>query len=362
MSKLVARENIENEEFKKKLAVSRYSELVNQVLRTAKLCIKSDPNCTKDIIRAHSIQNNGILKQISQNGLVLALDAMTTVPVLYEPDVSLIKISRKKATVFPGFCNHHDTKIFAPIEVQPYIGSYEQHFLYAYRSFAKWYSTLLLMHKIRSEVIKLIIRDDYKSLEHYFPSHNPYLFKQSFYNAEFRKSFKAMNNTMARYERLRHTMNEYLDASNFDKIETAVIEFEREYPFAVSDVFHLASDVYGNIVNEYNGLNYNHSDLYINVFPQAGKTHVLLSYLERDKEKYAFIEEQILEQPVEKQKIILSNMLAIYSNNIVISPDWWEGITNEKQERELFLMLNQIRKQGNYPETLVLEPEFNIFV
>lgn len=93
------------------------------------------PGCNStDIIKAHAIQNTGILNQLSVNGQVY----------MPKPKANgmlprLIKYGRKQATTFTGFCGEHDKKIFQPIEDENWQVNAKNVFLFSYRTFASEY-------------------------------------------------------------------------------------------------------------------------------------------------------------------------------------------------------------------------------
>ena len=77
-----------------------------------KQCLYPDSkSCSERIIGAHSIQNNKILKRISSNGIVYM-----PCPKAYNPFAVMTKWGRNEASVFTGFCGHHDKIVFQPIE------------------------------------------------------------------------------------------------------------------------------------------------------------------------------------------------------------------------------------------------------
>lgn len=51
------------------------------------------------------------------------------------PSYRLIGV--RQASTFTGFCCHHDTELFRPLETRPFITSKEQLFLLAYRAISK---------------------------------------------------------------------------------------------------------------------------------------------------------------------------------------------------------------------------------
>src|SRR5688572_15253541 len=74
-------------------------------------------NCRGKIKKAHSVQKEKILSQletpIKGNNLIYTLNE-------FEEDqfkiTRLIPIGKNKASIFTGFCDYHDSKIFAPLE------------------------------------------------------------------------------------------------------------------------------------------------------------------------------------------------------------------------------------------------------
>lgn len=100
-------------------------------------CIHQDDYCSKSISKAHSIQNNGILNKLSRSGKVMAIDFSK---MNLDNKFKLREVGRGKASTFTGFCNHHDSKIFEPIENFYYKpNNKKQNFLFAYRAFALGY-------------------------------------------------------------------------------------------------------------------------------------------------------------------------------------------------------------------------------
>lgn len=109
-------------------------ELVDEIMssKNIKQCIHPDHSkCSQKIIKAHSIQNNKILRNISEEGM------------LYMPlqkrkgNASKRNLyGRKEATVFTGFCGHHDKTVFQAVEDNHFDKSQQHIFLHAYRCFA----------------------------------------------------------------------------------------------------------------------------------------------------------------------------------------------------------------------------------
>lgn len=84
--------------------------------------------CKGKVIDSHSIQRKGPLRKlVDGKNHVCHLEATPN-------GIALDEIGWRKASVFPGYCEYHDTKIFGSLENAPFTGTHEQCVLQAYRS------------------------------------------------------------------------------------------------------------------------------------------------------------------------------------------------------------------------------------
>jgi len=110
-----------------------FEEMKRQSRQGQCLHFNSGEQCSK-IIDAHSIQKNGQLSSIAEQGKVYRAD--------FNPDkggMYFKKTGINKASVFPGFCGMHDNALFSPIDRFPLQPSFEQIALYAYRCVSREY-------------------------------------------------------------------------------------------------------------------------------------------------------------------------------------------------------------------------------
>src|SRR5699024_2422992 len=114
-----------------------------------KICLGFNKDeCTPTIKGAHSIQNNRFLNKISEGGHVYQIKG--EVSKQKGPYSVFDKISRNKASTFFGFCDHHDTVLFKPIELSEYEGKPIQNFLFAFRASAlEYHRKQRLLNNIR---------------------------------------------------------------------------------------------------------------------------------------------------------------------------------------------------------------------
>src|SRR4051794_6123097 len=98
-------------------------------------CMYWGESCSNPI-GSHSISRSW-LQQIAESGHVYHL-RLNVERAPHEPSaVILDRVGINEASVFPGFCDQHDTTLFRPIECEPFTGTPEQLHLLAYRSICR---------------------------------------------------------------------------------------------------------------------------------------------------------------------------------------------------------------------------------
>jgi hypothetical protein len=281
----------------------RFQVLLGQLKREArtKSCFAVDNNCSDNIVKAHSIQNNRILTRIADNGEVIQLkedigdEGFGIAPRL---------IGRRVASIATNFCGIHDTNIFLPIEQRDFApGDLEQEFLFAYRAFAREYHAKLEQTYMFRAALKKFDAPETKDM--------------------FNTALLGSETTLREMEANRIRLNQARSSSDFKQIHTYRAEFRLPCPIAVSSCFAPEHDLDGNVVNSLGDLNTSLKHLTLTVFPQESKTHVLISCFRTDKKDLTFVPKQILSRTKADQKVIISNMVLAYVENLFISPAWW---------------------------------------
>ncbi|MGE0087663.1 MAG: hypothetical protein AB7S75_24900 [Desulfococcaceae bacterium] len=286
--------DISQEDF---IAVHR--ELGKRSIEKNKKCWHPEAsNSTCEVVSAaHSIQNNGVLSQIAENGHVMTIDFKEGLLTGSKP------IGKKFASIFWGFCNKHDA-IFRPIEVEPYTGSDIQNFLFAYRAF------VVSSHK-KCETSALINFGEQSDID---------------------------------TEENINIFNDSILSSNYKRIKTHHYELPLFYPTAVSSSFYLDFDFNGNKIN--------HSDdrmeyLFFTVFPERNnKTHILISYFEDDEHLYKDLAKQITDR--NNLKYDISILIAGHCENVYYNPAYYNAFI---QRIELDLL--EVLKKTQYDIALL---------
>lgn len=93
--------------------------------------------CKERIVRAHTIQRNGGLSKIAEDGHVLHLAIDFSKPPGNPTLLAQKPIGLKEASTFTGFCGFHDNKTFEPIEKHSFQANQESTFLLGYRALCR---------------------------------------------------------------------------------------------------------------------------------------------------------------------------------------------------------------------------------
>ncbi len=280
------------------LSESDYKTVMREVMlrgiEKSKFCWHpnaSDTTCNMDksgkiiITAAHSIQNNGILSKIVENGQVMSY-------AFERGKIDGEELHKNHASIFWGFCNTHDA-IFSPIEINPYIGTDEQNFLFAYRGF------IVSSHK-KIEVSNWMN----------YPEQS---------NKDIVENKKIFDNAIL--------------TNDFSFLETEVFVLPAFYPIAVSSSFYLDFDFNGKVIPHSEDKRM--EDIYVTLLPVDNKTYFLLSYFKEDKHLYGNIGEQIKKR--NKLKSDITILVAAHAANVYFNPTYYK--TFIEQHEKIILQL-----------------------
>lgn len=274
-------------------------------------CMHSDDECHKEIIKAHSIQNNKILSKLAIDGHVYVAEFNAN----KFGGLDLKKCGKNEATTATCFCKFHDVEIFRDIELKDYDFEERQNFLYAYRAFSKYYYD------------RIVGLADYRDMFKVSPN---LMLVNGCYDR-----IKGLEKSIEENENIKNTFNAALDQGKFEEIVTITITLDYEVNFATAYMSPLSYDLDGNIVSDVWSLSDRIKNIYVSIFPENGKTYILISWLKEDNDyKLDKFREQF--QEIEKEETILlnvlNNMVACQSDNFVFSKKLLDKWGEEKIE------------------------------
>lgn len=123
-------------------------------------------------------------------------------------------------------------------------------------------------------------------------------------------------------EEIRLLFNKAIDKMDFSIIETLTLTLDYEIKFATTYMCPLSFDLKGNQINDVWSLDERMKNIFVSIFPESGKSYVLISWLTSDHEYFKEFAKQINEIQEDEKTVInvLNNMVVCHSDNFALSP------------------------------------------
>ena len=251
-------------------------------------CIVPDSEgniCGMNPIESHSIQHNGILSRLAEEGKVYCLGETTQGDEIFEYDLKEKGIT-KQASIFKCLCNEHDKRLFVDIEDRKFAKEPCQYFQYALKALLHSYWTkcndagIVEKYK-RTQIARQIIRD--------------------------RKA----------YEMELNRFWEILRTEQYQDLLCYIVPIGREINIAVSTSINICRKLDGTLFGKEND---KYPLLHISAFPVDGKSYLLISCLKENEDYFKAFTNQFMlfsEEAILKKFNVLLPLLA---ENIMISP------------------------------------------
>lgn len=325
---------------KERIEWSKKISLINEKCRF-KGCLYPDKStCSSHKpIKAHSIQKSTILRSLSDFGKVLSFDIRNS---FFNRDFEEFGVG--EASTFFGFCNYHDSVIFSEIENKLYSNEKKQNFLFAYRACSFEYAGCKYAECHSREMKRLA--DTY--------------FEKKLYESKIQKDITDLKDIKNQLDKFSIELKKTEDKRNYDIIFSKHYKMSKKVLLAVSSVFSLNYDFNGNQI--YNPYDYSIElpSIFLNVFPQEDKTHIILSCFSNVKEKYEAVFNSLDSLDDLHLEETISQIIVVHCGNLYISPSKWLRIS--KAKRKVFVS-RFINTMGAIPEKSYLskKPPLNLF-
>lgn len=299
----------------------RQAELIERATKNlknrsiVKHCLHPDKDhCKGKIIKAHAIQNNRILRPLSENGEVITVDQLTN-HIFQDTGVK----GRKQATTFSGFCSYHDKTTFQPIEDRDFVGSPEQIFLLTYRTLAWHYQKKLE----QLERHKLIATEFAKKSK---------LVGLSKEDVDFGKLDETnLKRGLTEIEAEKDKFDISLLEESYSLINYSIWKIPYEVDFAISMMNQPSYDLDGNQINDITG-KLSLKNVYLNIFPYNGYSFCIWSWCKDVDNTYSKFVEQFLDLDNTRRKYYLNKTIPYWSDSLIMSPRLWDSWSSEVQE------------------------------
>lgn len=174
------------------------------------------------------------------------------------------------------------------------------------------------------------------------------------------KGFKAAVNDFARDKGI---FDRALLTENYDVLSSIIWEFNNEVKFAASGFEAPAIDLIGNDIQDLLNFTIPAKHVYLSIFPENGKTFCIIAWLKEDDIFFSGYRNQLADLNNQQRKNFINNELPIISENIVINPESWNKLENDKKE-EFYQLLQgmdtMLGIDGGYINRL-MPTSYNLF-
>ena len=271
--------------------------------------------CSKTIIKAHSVSKGSSLKEIAIKGHVLTTfkcHNQSGTNFKLEPK----KIGINQASTFTGFCSHHDNFLFAPIEDEDFEIIEYNCFLVAYRAIAR---ELFVKISVSSTLDMIRNLDKGKSLSS---------------QIEIQSGYNHLNTnndlTTGDLQYIKKIFDTCLEKQDFNSINHLVFTLDSAPKAMTSAIIGLTFDFQGNKIQNISKDPKSIPDyLTINIFSSNGIGYVVLSWLESHKKGCIHFYKSLMKtaSPPDSLTIFIFAMI----ENIYLSEEWWNNLNGSNK-------------------------------
>ncbi|MGI2108993.1 YecA family protein [Shewanella frigidimarina] len=274
-------------------------------------------DCSKKIIKAHSVSKSSSLKAIAVDGHVYST-FKTNHDFSSSKRVRPKKVGINQASVFTGFCSNHDKQIFAPIEDYAFDTSDVHCFLVAYRSLCR---ELFVKESVANTFSFARELDKGKALS------------EQIMIQKMAKYYGSNNDlTMGDLRYLKQKLDNMFLCKEYGDLHHFVIELESPPKAMTSAVVGYTVGFDGELLQTISNDPKNIPDyVFINSFSSDGRGYTVLSWLEEHSVSNLKFLKQL--QSTESISNSLSTFTFAMVENIYLSPLWWESLNESQQEK-----------------------------
>lgn len=275
--------------------------------------------CSGPIIRSHSIQRNINLTRIAPHGHVLQFQAdLWTLEKTGDIAIDLVGV--KEATTFNGFCSHHDDSTFAPIEKRGYNGDIGQAVLLGYRSLVKE----KYAKQSHIEMVKGILK--------VLPQRPDESFEEAYATLMLKASSHANYLGIVEIDRQLIKYFGAMKTTNFSEFCSVIVHASGEPGFLVATAINPEHDFTGKRLQTITDLKAPLQTISVATQCTDAGVDIIFAWHKNSHTVAAYFLDSLLSLPADRVSDAIVRMLFEYSDNIAISPTWWDSLSSGQQE------------------------------
>jgi hypothetical protein len=299
--------------------------------------------CSKKIVKAHSVSKSSSLKEIAVDGHVLTffMAQRNTDYTVLEP----VSIGINKASTFNGFCKVHDKKLFSPFEDNPFDLSSYHCFLIMYRTVSR---ELFVKESCKGTFGLVKEMDKGKDI-----------FEQMYIQDRYRHFNGSNDLTISDLKNIKSSLEKMLISKDYDQLEHVIIELETPPKVMSSSIGGMHFGFDGSLIQKITNDPMSIPDyLSVNSFSSNSKGYIVFSWLN----EHRVSNQKLIKTLMCSNSISDSLLMLIISQteNVYLSPEWWEHLSDQKKV-DLIELYKCGGCQDTYNDVLVTDVNYGAF-
>ncbi|THD34447.1 MAG: zinc chelation protein SecC [Sphingomonas sp.] len=278
----------------------------------------ADP-CQGDVIRSHTVQRNGGLKQIAENGHVLTVKPLMKGLMEMQGEAWPRPVGTGKASVFPGFCERHDRELFKPVEGSTLPLDAEHAFLLAYRAIA---------YERHAKDAQLRATELQRDMDGGRP-----LFNQAIVQRMLRDTLFGIRMGYADIARTKDEFDRRLMSGDRSGFHFLAVRFDGLLPMVACTSFHAELDFDGNRLQRLGHGDAPFELVTLTVTAFQGRTVAVFGWIGDADGPAARLVSSFAAIADDGKADALLRLLFVQTDNIFLRPSWWEGLDEADQKR-----------------------------
>lgn len=303
-----------------------FGQIFKQINSKFHRCFWPEESCSETAIRAHSIQNSGVLDLLCHNDHVIMPQLGINIDT--GPFLKFEEVGRNKATTFTGLCDKHDSKLFEPIDKNDFDQKNSEHlFLLSYRSVLRELHT-----KMKSAV-------DIQS--QYMRGGDLGRFNTDSTDQPMMMATVGLMEAYAFYL-YKFEYDRYYLKKSFGQIVHRVDFIENLGPsIAVSSVFSFIDNM--RLIQDRK----DQKCISLNIFPYNDGVFVIFSYRKDQTIHLGPYIDRILQAERHYKLYLISKLVLMYCENLVISPIFFDNLPEKRKYLIKDFFMNNIWGEKN---------------
>lgn len=277
----------------------------------------SDP-CVGTIVKAHTVQRRGGLGQIAEKSHVLTVKPTMKGMMEHDGESRPRLVGIGKASVFPGFCSHHDDTLFKAVEGSDVPLDAERAFLFGYRAIA--------YERFQKEC-------QVRAAEH---QREMDCGKPFYAQAEVQKHLHGflfgVRMGLADIERTKTAFDSMLMTGDRSGFHFLAIRFDGLLPMVGCAAFQVEQDLDGNQLQRLGHGTAPFEVITVTVTAFQGRTVALLAWIDDGDGPAAKLAASFAKLTDDRKADALLRLLLVHSDNLYLRPSWWDGLDEEAKD------------------------------